>query len=125
MGDEWDGRERRNHAQTAEGWDGRERRKPRWAIDNWSSLQGATSLLLLCLAGIVGGVKLISRLDVLSEHLDRVEQKVSSIEAQTSRGILPVTQVRIESVEERLRSLATRLEDCLSDLGRRKGRGGE
>lgn len=106
----------------ADEWDGRERReKSQWSIDSWSALQSAATLLMMAVAGLVWGLKLEGRIDMIgSSHkadMDKVEGKVFALETVTQKGILPVTEVRMHAVESRMDVMQRDIDAC---TGRKK-----
>lgn len=104
MSDEWDGRERRE--------------KSRWSIDSWSALQSAATLLMMAVAGLVWGLKLEGRIDMIgSSHkadIDKLEGKVGVLEAATQKGILPVTEVRLHAIDAQISDIRADLATCIS-----------
>ena len=102
MSDEWDGRERREKSQ--------------WSIDSWSALQSAATLLMMAVAGLVWGLKLEGRIDMIGAahkaDTEKLEGKISVLEAATQKGILPVTEVRIHAVEDQLQTMQRQIDEC-------------
>lgn len=101
-----------------EDWYGHERRqKSQWTIDSWSALQSAATLLMMAVAGLVWGLKLEGRIDMIgSSHkadMDKLEGKVGNLEAATEKGILPVTEVRLHAVESQISGIRADLDTCL------------
>jgi hypothetical protein len=102
----------------ADEWDGRERReKSQWSIDSWSALQSAATLLMMAVAGLVWGLKLEGRIDMIgSGHkadMDKMEGKVMALETVTQKGILPVTEVRLHAVESQVDGMKRELAECV------------
>ena len=98
-------------------WDGHERReKSQWSIDSWSALQSAATLLMMAVAGLVWGLKLEGRIDMIgSQHradMDKIEGKVLGLEVVTQKGILPVTEVRLHALEGQIDVIRRDLDDC-------------
>lgn len=96
---------------------GREQReRNQWAIDSWSSLQSAATLLMMAVAGLVWGLKLESRIDMIaSQHkadMDKMDGKVGDLEQATQKGILPVTEVRLNALENQVGSIRRELDEC-------------
>lgn len=103
----------------SEEWDGRERReKNQWSIDSWSALQSAATLLMMAVAGLVWGLKLEGRIDMIgSSHkadMDKLEGKVGALEAATQKGILPVTEVRLHAIDAQILDIRADLDTCIS-----------
>lgn len=102
-----------------EEWDGHERReKSQWSIDSWSALQSAATLLMMAVAGLVWGLKLENRIDLIaSAHtadIDKVSNKIANLESVTQKGILPVTEVRLHALENRVDAVAREVDECLN-----------
>ena len=102
----------------ADDWDGREmREKNQWSIDSWSALQSAATLLMMAVAGLVWGLKLEGRIDMIgSSHkadMDKMEGKVMALETVTQKGILPVTEVRLHAVESQVDGMKRELAECV------------
>lgn len=100
-------------------WDGRERReKSQWSIDSWSALQSAATLLMMAVAGLVWGLKLEGRIDMIgSAHkadMDKMEGKVIALESVTQKGILPVTEVRLHAIDAQISDLRADLDTCIN-----------
>lgn len=91
--------------------------KTQWSIDSWSALQSAATLLMMAVAGLVWGLKLEGRIDIIgSEHkadVSLLEGKVMALELATQKGILPVTEVRIHAIEARIDNLRQDLDECV------------
>lgn len=90
--------------------------KKGWAMDSWSALQSAATLLMMAVAGLVWGLKLESRIDLIASmytrDTEKLGSKVQSLETTMQRGVLPVTEVRLESLEEQIDDLRKIIEDC-------------
>lgn len=103
MSDEWDGHERRE--------------KNQWSIDSWSALQSAATLLMMAVAGLVWGLKLEGRIDMIASghkaDMEKIEGKVLSLEAVTQKGILPVTEVKIHAMEGQIDVIRRELDECV------------
>lgn len=105
-----------------EGWDSRERRpKNQWSIDSWSALQSAATLLMMAVSGLIWGLKLESRIDLIgSMHrsdVDKLTDKVIYLESLTQRGILPVAEARLHAMEAVLNTMRQDIDAC---MGRKK-----
>ena len=92
-------------------------------VRSWSDVVALTTLLSLFFAGIVWGMKLEARYDKVDAKVDRNEEKmqqgflllrgdisaltgdVSEIKVLIQKGILPVTEERTHSMEERIEKL--------------------
>jgi hypothetical protein len=103
MADEWGNRQPGERSQ--------------WSIDSWSALQSAATLLMMAVAGLVWGLKLEGRIDMIgSSHtadMDKLEGKVMVLEAATQKGILPVTEVRLHAVESQVDGMKRELAECV------------
>lgn len=100
-------------------WDGHERReKNQWSIDSWSALQSAATLLMMAVAGLVWGLKLENRIDLIgSAHkadIDKIEGKILVLETSTQKGILPVTEVRLNGLKSELDALRRDVDECVA-----------
>jgi hypothetical protein len=104
MADDWDGRERRNKSQ--------------WSIDSWSALQSAATLLMMAVAGLVWGLKLEGRIDLIGTthkaDMDKLEGKVLMVETATQKGILPVTEVRMNGLKSEIDALRRDVDECVA-----------
>lgn len=103
----------------SEEWDGRERReKSQWSIDSWSALQSAATLLMMAVAGLVWGLKLEGRIDMIgSEHksdMEKIDGKVFALESVTQKGILPVTEARLHAIDAQISDLRADLDTCIN-----------
>jgi hypothetical protein len=101
----------------ADDWDGRERRKKsQWSIDSWSALQSAATLLMMAVAGLVWGLKLEGRIDLIGTthkaDMDKLEGKVLMVETATQKGILPVTEVRMNGLKSEIDALRRDVDEC-------------
>lgn len=112
-----------------EPWDGTERRKspePGFALNSWSAVLSFLSVCLMGLGGITWGLKLESRIDKCVEAQagmrDKLETDILNIRSIIDRGVLPVTAVRLETLEARVKSLDEGVSDCLRDRGERRNR---
>lgn len=89
-----------------------------WSIDSWSALQSAATLLMMAVAGLVWGLKLEGRIDMIgSSHqsdMDKLEGKVISLESVTQKGILPVTEVRLHAIDAQISDLRADLDTCIN-----------
>ena len=89
-----------------------------WSIDSWSALQSAATLLMMAVAGLVWGLKLEGRIDMIgSSHkadMDKIEGKVMVLESATQKGILPVTEVRLHAVESQIETLRHDVDECVA-----------
>lgn len=99
-------------------WEGHERReKSQWSIDSWSALQSAATLLMMAVAGLVWGLKLEGRIDLIgSAHkadADKLEGKIFALEQATQKGILPVTEVRLHAVESQMSVMQSSIDECV------------
>lgn len=116
MADEWDGVERRK---SHEGWDGVERRKAPdgFAVNSWSSLMSLLSICLMAVGGISWGLKLESRIDKYSDAQSSMRERfladIATTQAVLARGMLPVTQAKIESIENRLDKVEDAVDACM------------
>jgi hypothetical protein len=104
MADDWDGRERRNKSQ--------------WSIDSWSALQSAATLLMMAVAGLVWGLKLEGRIDLIGTthkaDMDKLEGKVLMVETATQKGILPVTEARMNGLKSEIDALRRDVDECVA-----------
>ena len=115
------GHEPRFSLQPAEenSWDGMERRQSQsgFAVNNWSSLVSFMSVCLMAIGGISWGLKLESRIDKYADTQSSMRERfladIATTQAVLSRGMLPVTQAKIESIENRLDKLEDDLDTCL------------
>lgn len=100
-------------------WDGMERRQSQsgFAVNNWSSLVSFMSVCLMAIGGISWGLKLESRIDKYADTQSSMRERfladIATTQAVLSRGMLPVTQAKIESIENRLDKLEDDLDTCL------------
>ena len=102
----------------SEEWNGKERReRTRWSIDSWSALQSAATLLMMAVAGLVWGLKLESRIDMIGSQyrseISQLQAKTVSLEAIISKGILPIAEVRMNTLESRVDTVTKELNDCI------------
>lgn len=100
-------------------WDGHERRqKSQWSIDSWSALQSAATLLMMAVAGLVWGLKLEGRIDMISSvqkaDVDKLTGKIEVLEAATQKGILPVTEVRLHALEGQIDIMQRSIDECMA-----------
>lgn len=98
--------------------DGRERReKSQWSIDSWSALQSAATILMMAVAGLIWGLKLESRIDMISSahqaDTEKFAGKILALEVVTQKGILPVTEVRLQSLEGQINTLQRDIDTCM------------
>ena len=101
-----------------EKWDDHERReKNQWSIDSWSALQSAATLLMMAIAGLVWGLKLENRIDMIeSSHksdMEKLDGKIANLETSTQKGILPITEVRLNALENRVDGMAKEINECI------------
>jgi 1-aminocyclopropane-1-carboxylate deaminase/D-cysteine desulfhydrase-like pyridoxal-dependent ACC family enzyme len=101
----------------ADEWDGREmREKNQWSIDSWSALQSAATLLMMAVAGLIWGLKLEGRIDLIGTthkaDMDKIEGKVLMLETATQKGILPVTEVRMNGLKSEIDALRRDVDEC-------------
>lgn len=103
-----------------EEWDGVERRKSQldgFAINSWPSLMSLMSICLMAIGGISWGLKLESRIDKYSELQSSMRERfladLASTQAIVSRGMLPVTEVKIQAIEDRLDKIDAELDQCV------------
>lgn len=116
MADEWDGIERRK---SQDAWDGIERRKSQegFAVNSWSSLVSFMSVCVMAVGGISWGLKLESRIDKYSDMQASMRERfladLASTQAVIARGMLPVTEAKIHSIESRMDKLEDDVDSCL------------
>lgn len=103
-------------------WNGRERReKNQWSIDSWSALQSAATLLMMAVAGLIWGIKLENRIDMMTAELRsevvQLSDKQEKTDAMISRGILPITEIKMRAMEDRIVEIEKNVDAC---MGRKK-----
>lgn len=90
----------------------------KWSIDSWSALQSAATLLMMAVAGLVWGLKLENRIDLIaSAHnadKDKIDSRIANLELATQKGILPVTEARLHSLENRVDVISRDVDACLN-----------
>lgn len=102
-----------------ESWDGQERRKLQegFAVNNWSSLVSFLSVCLMAIGGISWGLKMESRIDKYSDAQSSMRERfladIATTQAVLARGMLPVTQAKIESIENRLDKVEDAVDACM------------
>ena len=76
------------------------------------------TLLMMAVAGLVWGLKLEGRIDMIgSAHkadMDKMEGKVIALESVTQKGILPVTEVRLHTIDAQISDLRADLDTCIN-----------
>ena len=91
--------------------------KSQWKIDSWSALQSAATLLMMAVAGLIWGLKLENRIDLVASHhmgdVDKMNNKIENLELITRKGILPVTEVRIHSIEVQIEDMMRDIDSCV------------
>lgn len=116
MAEEWDGHERYRSKDT---WDGVERRKSQegFAVNSWSSLMSLLSICLMAVGGISWGLKLEARIDKYQDTQSSMRERfladIASTQAVISRGMLPITEVKIASIEKKLDELQKDVDACV------------
>lgn len=107
-----------------ENWDGVERRKPQegFAVNSWSSLVSLMSICMMAVGGISWGLKLEARIDKYTDLqtslLARFLADLATTQSLVARGILPVTEAKLQAIEQRINGMERELKECL-----RKNRG--
>jgi hypothetical protein len=88
-----------------------------FALNNWGSLASFMSVCLMAIAGIAWGLKLETRIDkyvdVQASMRERLLADIATTQAILSRGMLPVTEAKILSIEKRLDSMEDDINTCL------------
>lgn len=103
----------------SEDWDGVDRRKTPdgFAVNSWSSLMSLLSICLMAVGGISWGLKLESRIDKYSDMQSSMRERfladIATTQAVLARGMLPVTQAKIESIENRLDKVEDAVDACM------------
>lgn len=89
-----------------------------WVVDNWSALQSVATLIMMAVAGLVWGLKLESRIDLVASlhhgDMEKMQNKITALESSTQKGILPVTEVRINALQAEIDGLHRNIDDCLN-----------
>ena len=95
----------------------RNKQQTSFSINSWPALQSLLSIAVMLFGGVAWGLKLESRIDMIArEHQEmhrQTEHAMTTIQEQLQRGILPITAVRIESLEEKIKNLSANLDECL------------
>ena len=88
-----------------------------FAVNSWASL---ASLIVVCVSAIGGvswGVKLEAKIDkyyeVQMSMRERFVSDLSATQAIISRGILPITEVKIAAIEKRIDSIEKDVDQCV------------
>lgn len=116
MSEDWDGQERRRSSET---WDGVERRRSQegFAVNSWSSLMSLLSICLMAVGGISWGLKLEGRIDKYQDTQASMRERfladIATTQAIISRGMLPITEVKISAIEKRLDELQKDVDACV------------
>lgn len=104
----------------SEEWDGIERRKSQadgFAINSWPSLLSLLSIGMMAVGGISWGLKLESRIDKYADQQTSMRERfladLASTQAIVARGMLPVTEVKIQAIEMRLNKIDVELDQCI------------
>lgn len=89
----------------------------RFELNNWQSLQSFISIVLLLIAGIIWALKLEARIDSVTrsnqELHANLEKDLNAVNVQLARGVLPITAIRLEALETRIKEVTAALDECV------------
>lgn len=88
-----------------------------FAIDSWANLASLCMISVAALGGISWGLKLESRIDKYSENQGSMRERfladLATTQSIVARGILPVTEVKIQAIESRISKLEQEVDQCV------------
>lgn len=88
-----------------------------FAIDSWANLASFSVVCVAALGGISWGLKLESRIDKYSDMQNSMRERfladIATTQSLLARGILPVTEVKIQSIENRVNKLEVDIDQCV------------
>ena len=101
-----------------EEWDGVDRRRDSgFAVNSWASL---ASLMVVCVSAIGGiswGLKLESKIEKYSDSQTSMRERfladIATTQSILSRGMLPITEVKIAAIEKRLDIVEKDVDHCM------------
>ena len=102
-----------------ETWDGPESRKNQagFAVNSWSSLMSLLYVCIMAVGGISWGLKLETRIDKYADLQTSMRERfladIATTQAILSKGMLPVTEVKIQNIENKLIHLEADIDECL------------
>ena len=86
-------------------------------VNSWASL---ASLMVVCISAIGGiswGLKLEARIDKYSDVQNSMRERfladISTTQAIIARGVLPITEVKLASIERRLDEVEKDVDQCV------------
>jgi hypothetical protein len=101
-------------------WDGIERRKPQaggFAVNSWPALAALTVVAVFGFGIISWGLKLEARIykyaDVQASMRERFLADLSTTQSILARGMLPVTEVKLQAFEKRMDNLEKEIDSCI------------
>lgn len=74
-----------------------------------SWLRDLFPIVMLLISGLVWGMKLEARYDKLETELADAHGHIASLQSEINKGILPITQEKLNGIDARVRQLET---DC-------------
>ena len=108
-----------HHGRQQEAWDESAQRRSQsgFAINSWGNLMSFLSVCLMAIAGITWGLKLESRIDKYADLQSSMREQfladIATTQAILSRGMLPVTEAKINAMENRMDKLEADIDICL------------
>jgi hypothetical protein len=72
---------------------------------------------MMAIAGLVWGLKLENRIDLLeSRHrsdFDKLDDEIAAVEAATQKGILPIAEIKLHAMEVQINDIKKDIDVCL------------
>jgi len=103
-------------------WDGVTERRaatPQFALNSWPAVQSFVVLIASMVAGIAWGLKLESKIDFLQQNfIDKqanITLELRAINDKLAKGILPITELKVNQLEGDLADLKHKVEKLHGD----------